>query len=81
MNVRIKFGLFCLCLVGLQIIFAAILFIGVFHLKIIDKRNIPLCMSTIIMLGGISIIVGAVIAKKRKARKKMQNKYDQEVKK
>ena len=70
MNIRVKFGLFCICLVGFQIILSAILFIGVFHLKIIDKRNIPLCMSTIIMLGGIGIIVGAVIAKKKEGKEK-----------
>ena len=75
MNIRVKFSLFCICLVVLQIILSAILFIGVFYFKIIDKTNIPPCMSAIIMLGGIAIIVGAGITKKKERQKKIQNKY------
>jgi NADH:ubiquinone oxidoreductase subunit 5 (subunit L)/multisubunit Na+/H+ antiporter MnhA subunit len=70
MDIRTKFSLFCIFIAALQVIFLVALFIGVFNLKIIDEANIAPWATTIIVLGWISMMIGAGIARRKKDKKK-----------
>lgn len=69
MDRRVKFGLFCILIVILQVIVLVLLLVGAFN-SVIEEKKIPLCAGTIIIVGGISIGAGAEILKNKERQEK-----------
>ena len=73
MDRRVKFGLFYILIVILQVILLVLVFVGTFN-SVIEEKNIPFCAGTIIIVGGISIIAGAEILKIKEIKERQENR-------